>query len=502
MRDRAPRDEAARDDENGPLGQRGEMLRLAVAVLVRNVRGADRDPDREEREQRRNQIGSGVQRLGDQSEAVRRQAGAELERDEHDGRDHRDERRSPLRMHSASKTEEPAEAGSSSIFRPEKLRAGDVAVEALLERRARALPAVLPVADDQPGPISAAIRRGVVVVELAIGAVRRSVTREGSGRTEERSEEVTGETGSSAGRVLVEDAAGDRAFEVAVEAARHACANELAVLALVRLAVARAVPGHRGEGPLVDAAQAEGAVAVVMDLVRPLLVQRRPRLRPVAPTVGRRQGEAELVLPLSLAFVFVLSFAARTGEAGRGERQGSGDQGEDDDHPAHVLFHSLCLGFPVQSDRCRRGRRLAVFAATLGGAEGSSEIAAEGLLALDRLEERLEVPLAEPACAVALDHLEEESRPVLRGLREDLQQVPILVPVDEDAQATQVVPVFTDLADTRHRILVVGLRSGEELDAEFLQRLDAAHDVLGLQRDVLHAGAAEELEVLLDLALA
>src|SRR6476646_846321 len=301
MRDRAPRDEAARGNENGRLGERGKMLRLAVAVLVRHVCRADGDTDREEREQRRNQIGPGVQCLGDQSEAVRRQAGAELERDEHDGRDHRDERRSPLRMHSASKTEEPAEAGSSSIFRPEKLRAGDVAVEALLERRARALPAVLPVADDQPGPISAAVRRGVVVVELAIGAVRRSITREGSGRTEERSEEVSGETGSGAGRVFVEDAAGDRAFEVAVEAARHAGANELAMLALVRLAVARAVPGRRGERPLVDAAQAERAIAVVMDLVRPPPVQRRPWLRPIAPTVGRRQREAELVLALSLA---------------------------------------------------------------------------------------------------------------------------------------------------------------------------------------------------------
>src|SRR3954452_16955850 len=238
------------------------MLRLAVPVLVRHVRGADRNTDGEEREQRRNQIGSGVQRLGDQPEAVRRQAGAELERDEQDGRDHRDERRSPLRMHPASKTEEPAEAGSSSIFRPEKLRAGDVAVEALLERRAGALSAVLPVADDQPRPISAAIRRRVVVVELAISAVRRSITREGSGRTEERGEEVSGEARSGAGRILVEDTAGDRALEIAVESARHACANELAVLARVGRAVARAVPGHRGERPLVDAAQTERAVAV------------------------------------------------------------------------------------------------------------------------------------------------------------------------------------------------------------------------------------------------
>src|SRR4051794_25915643 len=94
------------------------MLRLAVAVLVRHVCRADRDTDGEEREQRRNQIGSGVQRLGDQSEAVRRQAGAELERDEQDGRDHRDERRSPLRMHPASKTEEPARRALRRSFVP------------------------------------------------------------------------------------------------------------------------------------------------------------------------------------------------------------------------------------------------------------------------------------------------------------------------------------------------------------------------------------------------
>src|SRR6476620_12009032 len=83
----------------------------------------------------------------------------------------------------------------------------------------------------------------------------------------------------------------------------------------------------------------------------------------------------------------------------------------------------------------------------LCSAEDHSEIAAEGLLAFDRLEERLEVPLAEPACAVALDHLEEERRPVLRGLREDLQQVPILVAVGQDPEPPQVAVVLVDLAD-------------------------------------------------------
>ena len=42
------------------------------------------------------------------------------------------------------------------------------------------------------------------------------------------------------------------------------------------------------------------------------------------------------------------------------------------------------------------------------------EVAAQRLLALDRLEQRLEVPLAEAARAVPLDHLEEHRRPVLR----------------------------------------------------------------------------------------
>ncbi len=61
------------------------------------------------------------------------------------------------------------------------------------------------------------------------------------------------------------------------------------------------------------------------------------------------------------------------------------------------------------------------------------QVAAERLLALDRLEERLEVPLAESGGTVTLDHLEEERRPVLRSLREDLEQVAVVVAVGEDA---------------------------------------------------------------------
>src|SRR5205823_9124727 len=62
------------------------------------------------------------------------------------------------------------------------------------------------------------------------------------------------------------------------------------------------------------------------------------------------------------------------------------------------------------------------------------EVAAQGLFALDRLEQRLEVALAEGRRPVALDHLEEDRRPVLRRLREDLEQVPVLVTVGQDLQ--------------------------------------------------------------------
>src|SRR6266850_1782016 len=130
-----------------------------------------------------------------------------------------------------------------------------------------------------------------------------------------------------------------------------------------------------------------------------------------------------------------------------------------------------------------------------------SEICAKSLLALDRLEQRLEVPLAEAPCTVALDHLEEKRRAILRGLREDLEEVAVLVAVGEDAQPAEVVPVLADLADALADVLVVRVGRREKDDTLVLERLDGPHDVLRLQRDMLDAGAAEVLEVLLDLAL-
>src|SRR5918994_2566195 len=130
------------------------------------------------------------------------------------------------------------------------------------------------------------------------------------------------------------------------------------------------------------------------------------------------------------------------------------------------------------------------------------QVAAQRLLALDRLEERLEVALPERRRPVPLDHLEEERRPVLRRLGEDLQQVTVLIAVGEDPQPLQGVVVLGDLADAVMHVVVVRLRRIQEEHAAVLQRLDRLDDARGLEGDVLDSRALAELEVLVDLALA
>jgi non-specific serine/threonine protein kinase len=131
------------------------------------------------------------------------------------------------------------------------------------------------------------------------------------------------------------------------------------------------------------------------------------------------------------------------------------------------------------------------------------KVAAALLLALDRLEEGLEVALAEAERAVPLDELEEDGRPVADRLGEDLQQVAVLVAVDQDAALAQFLDGNPDLADPlpQHRVGVVRVRRDEELDAAGAQRVHASADVGRGERQVLHARAAVELQVLVDLRL-
>src|ERR687892_202296 len=85
------------------------------------------------------------------------------------------------------------------------------------------------------------------------------------------------------------------------------------------------------------------------------------------------------------------------------------------------------------------------------------------LFALDRLEEGLEVALAEAAGAVALDDLEEHRRAVADRLGEDLQKVSLVVAIDQDAEPREVLQRLLDLADPLRDLLVVGLRRAQEL---------------------------------------
>ncbi len=66
------------------------------------------------------------------------------------------------------------------------------------------------------------------------------------------------------------------------------------------------------------------------------------------------------------------------------------------------------------------------------------------LLQLQRLEERLEVALAEGLAAAAADDLEEEGGAVLKGLGEELEEVALIVGVDEDAEIADLLVVFLD----------------------------------------------------------
>ena len=69
------------------------MLGLAVPVVVLLVGRADRDADREQRQQRGDEIGRGVRGLGEERDRAGGEAGAELERDEERRRGDAEQRR-------------------------------------------------------------------------------------------------------------------------------------------------------------------------------------------------------------------------------------------------------------------------------------------------------------------------------------------------------------------------------------------------------------------------
>src|SRR5262249_27022837 len=139
-----------------------------------------------------------------------------------------------------------------------------------------------------------------------------------------------------------------------------------------------------------------------------------------------------------------------------------------------------------------------------GGDRAVSEVAATLLLALDGLEQRLEVALAEAQRPVPLDQLEEHGRAVAQRSGEDLQQVAVLVPVLQDVPRAHLPERDWELAGLRWKLVVglVAVRGVEERHAARPQHVHRGQDVAGGQRDVLPSRRAVELEELVDLRLA
>ena len=102
--DRAPDDDGAGHDEDRALGKSGKMLGFAVPVLMSGVGGPDGDADGEEGQPGSDEIGSGVRGLRDEAEAVRREAGAELEPDQRERGEDGPERSFPLGLHARKRT--------------------------------------------------------------------------------------------------------------------------------------------------------------------------------------------------------------------------------------------------------------------------------------------------------------------------------------------------------------------------------------------------------------
>src|SRR5690554_2902107 len=124
------------------------------------------------------------------------------------------------------------------------------------------------------------------------------------------------------------------------------------------------------------------------------------------------------------------------------------------------------------------------------------------LVALDRLEQGLEVALAEALVALALDDLEEDRAE--RVLAEDLQQLALLgfrVSVDQDRVLPQPLHVLAVVGDALVDHVEVGVRGVEEGDPRLAHLLHRLVDVVGEQRDVLDALALVLAQVLVDLAL-
>src|SRR5207253_6008035 len=110
-------------------------------------------------------------------------------------------------------------------------------------------------------------------------------------------------------------------------------------------------------------------------------------------------------------------------------------------------------------------------------------------------EQGFEVAFAETLRAAPLDDLEEQRRPILYGLGENLQQVTLVIAVHEDAQLGQLTSVLFNLSDPLREHLIVSIGHAQEGDIVVPQSADGFDNVVAGHGNVLDAGTAVVLQV-------
>ena len=73
------------------------------------------------------------------------------------------------------------------------------------------------------------------------------------------------------------------------------------------------------------------------------------------------------------------------------------------------------------------------------------QISARSLIQFNTLEKSFEVASPETLMVVSLNDLEEDSWPILHGLREDLQKVPVVIIINQNLQFLQLCQVLLNL---------------------------------------------------------
>src|ERR1700674_5746212 len=127
------------------------------------------------------------------------------------------------------------------------------------------------------------------------------------------------------------------------------------------------------------------------------------------------------------------------------------------------------------------------------------QIPSSRLLHLNRFKQRLEIPFAKSAAALALDHFEEHRRPIFHWLRENLQEIAFLVAVHKYTERAQLVDGFRHRPDSRRQRLIIGVGNPQKIQPVALQFADRVHNILALQRDVLRPRSSVGLDVFLNL---